>query len=80
LKKGEPFRELSIHFISLVFDVPIVFILSTSILVRVIRELFKGKKVKVYLFGSRAKGAHTPRSDLDLGFLSEEDISYDCPF
>lgn len=42
-----------------------------------IAELFKGKKVKVYLFGSRVKGQNTPRSDLDLGFLSEEEIGYE---
>ena len=43
----------------------------------VIRKLFKGRKVKVYIFGSRVRGEHTPRSDLDIGFLSEEDISYE---
>jgi len=40
-----------------------------------LKELFKGKKVKVYLFGSRAKGNHSQSSDFDLAFLSEEDIS-----
>jgi len=40
-----------------------------------LREFFKGKKTKVYLFGSRARGDHTEFSDIDLGFLSEEDIS-----
>ena len=44
---------------------------------KVVREIFKDKKVKVYIFGSRTRGDHTPRSDLDLGFLSEEDISYE---
>ncbi len=44
---------------------------------RAIKELFKNKSVKVYIFGSRARGDYTPRSDLDLGFLSEEDISYE---
>ena len=43
----------------------------------VIKELFKDRKVKVYLFGSRAREEHTPRSDLDLGFLSDEDIGYE---
>jgi predicted nucleotidyltransferase len=40
-----------------------------------IRELFKGKKVRVYLFGSRARGDFNERSDYDLAFLSDEDIS-----
>ena len=44
---------------------------------KAIRELFKDKKVRVYIFGSRARGDHTPRSDLDLGFLSDKDISYE---
>ena len=44
---------------------------------KILKEIFKDKKVKVYIFGSRARGDHTPRSDLDLGFLSEEDISYE---
>ena len=44
---------------------------------KVVREIFKDKKVKVYIFGSRTRGDYTPRSDLDLGFLSEEDISYE---
>jgi len=38
---------------------------------RVIGEILKGKRVKVYLFGSRAKGTNTERSDYDLAFLSE---------
>ncbi len=42
---------------------------------RLIKTLFGGKKVKVYLFGSRAKGKHSEFSDFDLAFLSEEDIS-----
>ena len=44
---------------------------------RAVKELFKDKSVEVYIFGSRAKGDHTPRSDLDLGFLSEENIGYE---
>ena len=44
-----------------------------------IEKFFKerNKKVKVYLFGSRAKGKATERSDIDLGFLSGQDISYE---
>ncbi len=44
---------------------------------RTITEIFSGKNVKVYLFGSRARGDHTLRSDLDLGFLSDDDIRYE---
>ena len=40
-----------------------------------IRELFRGKNVKVYLFGSRARGDFNRRSDYDLAFSSDEDIS-----
>ena len=40
-----------------------------------IREFFRGKRVKVYLFGSRARGDFNERSDYDLAFLSDEDIS-----
>jgi predicted nucleotidyltransferase len=31
--------------------------------------------VSVYLFGSRSKGTHLEFSDIDLAFLSTEDIS-----
>ncbi len=44
---------------------------------KAIKVIFKNKEIKVFIFGSRARGDHTPRSDLDLGFLSEEDISYE---
>ena len=40
-----------------------------------LKKLFEGKKVKVYLFGSRAKGKYSEFSDFDLAFLSKEDIS-----
>ncbi len=39
-----------------------------------IREFFKGKPVKVYLFGSRARGDNSPYSDVDLAFDSTVDI------
>jgi len=38
-----------------------------------LKELFKGKRVKVYLFGSRAKGNHSQSSDFDLAFLPKGD-------
>ena len=39
-----------------------------------IREFFRGKPVKVYLFGSRARGDNSPYSDVDIAFESEVDI------
>ncbi|MEO2152921.1 MAG: nucleotidyltransferase domain-containing protein [Aquificota bacterium] len=39
------------------------------------KKLFKKKNVSVYLFGSRSKGTHLKFSDIDLAFLSTEDIS-----
>ncbi|WP_297887097.1 nucleotidyltransferase domain-containing protein [Sulfurihydrogenibium sp.] len=38
---------------------------------------FKGKSVKIYLFGSRAEKKERYNSDIDLAFESEEDISQD---
>ncbi len=40
-----------------------------------LREYFLGKKVRVYLFGSRARGTGKPFSDIDLAFASSEDLS-----
>ncbi len=48
---------------------------SIEDLKKLIGELFKDSDVKVYLFGSRARGDHMPFSDVDLAFLSDEDIS-----
>ncbi len=42
-----------------------------------LEEFFKGKEVKVYLFGSRAKGENTVHSDIDLALESKEDINKD---
>ncbi len=50
---------------------------SMKDLEKIIKEIFKGKRVRVFIFGSRARGEHTQRSDLDIGFISEEDISYE---
>ncbi|MHB1679693.1 MAG: nucleotidyltransferase family protein [bacterium] len=41
-----------------------------------LRDFFNNEKVKIFLFGSRAKGNFRPASDIDLAFLSEDDISY----
>ncbi len=40
-------------------------------------DFFKDRNLKVYLFGSRARGDNTPFSDIDIGILTEEDISSD---
>jgi len=42
-----------------------------------LEEFFRGKEVKVYLFGSRAKGENTVHSDIDLALESKEDINKD---
>ena len=41
------------------------------------REYFsrKGLKVRVILFGSRARGTNTPFSDVDVAIESEKDLS-----
>lgn len=44
---------------------------------RLLEEYFRGRKVRVILFGSRARGQARPGSDVDLAFLSEEDLSED---
>jgi len=38
---------------------------------------FKNRKVKIYLFGSRARSDNSRFSDIDIAFLPEEDISRD---
>ncbi|SNR61041.1 type VII toxin-antitoxin system MntA family adenylyltransferase antitoxin [Desulfurobacterium atlanticum] len=41
-------------------------------------ELFfkeKNKKVKIILFGSRARNSNTKHSDIDIAIISKEDIS-----
>jgi len=38
-------------------------------------DFFKDCKVKVYLFGSRAKKTNSPFSDVDIAIVSEMDIS-----
>jgi len=39
-----------------------------------LKPYFKGKGVQIYLFGSRARGNNSRFSDIDIGFLSNEDI------
>lgn len=45
-----------------------------------LREYFKDRKVKVYLFGSRARKDNKVFSDADLAFESQEDISKDLTY
>ena len=40
-----------------------------------LRKFFKGQDVKIFLFGSRARGDNSAFSDIDIAFLSEKDIS-----
>ncbi len=36
---------------------------------RTVLAMFVGQPAKVFLFGSRARGTHFPRSDVDIGIL-----------
>lgn len=45
-----------------------------------LREYFKDRKVKVYLFGSRARKDNRVFSDVDLAFESSEDLSKDLTY
>lgn len=40
-----------------------------------LKKYLEGKKVKVYLFGSRARGDFSSRSDIDLAFDIEDEIN-----
>ena len=40
-----------------------------------LKNFFKGEEVKIFLFGSRARGDSSRFSDIDIGFLSNKDIS-----
>ncbi len=43
-----------------------------------LKGYFKNKtKVKIYLFGSRARGENSKFSDIDIGFLSDKNLSKD---
>jgi len=39
--------------------------------------LRRGKRIRVILFGSRARGTHMEHSDVDIAIFSGEDITYD---
>lgn len=52
-------------------------IFSQEDIKQIIGKIFRNKRVKVYIFGSRAKGNYTEFSDLDLAFISDQDISYE---
>ncbi len=41
-----------------------------------LKDVLKGCNVEVFLFGSRATGKSVYSSDIDLAFLSNDDISY----
>ncbi len=40
-----------------------------------LKTFFKDTKVEIFLFGSRARGDNSRFSDVDIGFLSDVDIS-----
>ena len=40
-----------------------------------LKVFFKDKGVRIYLFGSRARSESSRFSDIDIGFLSDRDIS-----
>ncbi len=42
---------------------------------RFLKKFFKNQDVKIYLFGSRARGDNSEFSDVDLAILSSEEIS-----
>jgi len=40
-----------------------------------LKNFFKNREIKIFLFGSRARGNSSRFSDIDIGFLSNDDIS-----
>lgn len=40
-----------------------------------LKDFFKGKNVQIFLFGSRARKDNSKFSDLDIGFISSDNIS-----
>jgi len=45
-----------------------------------LESYFKGRNVRVYLFGSRARKDNRAFSDVDLAFESQEDLSKDLTY
>ena len=41
-----------------------------------LKDFLKDYDIEVFLFGSRATGKFTDTSDIDIAFLSNDDISY----
>jgi predicted nucleotidyltransferase len=41
----------------------------------ILRRALRGAKCRVYLFGSRAAGRHSDRSDFDVAVLASADVS-----
>lgn len=40
----------------------------------IVAQIFNDTSCVVYLFGSRARGTHTPTSDIDIAVASSEDV------
>ncbi len=49
---------------------------SINDLQNLLKDFLKDSSVEVFLFGSMATGKSTYSSDIDLAFLSNDDISY----
>ncbi|MHB1661536.1 MAG: nucleotidyltransferase family protein [bacterium] len=49
---------------------------SINDLQNLLKDFLKDSNVEVFLFGSRATGKSAYSSDIDLAFLSNDDISY----
>lgn len=47
---------------------------------KILIDFFKDKGVKIYLFGSRARGDNSIFSDVDIGIISDNDISKDIVY
>lgn len=58
-------------------DIDRLKIRSIEDLRRFIKEFFKEMEVEVFLFGSRATKDYSRYSDIDIGFLSKQDIKRD---